>query len=74
MVLVLDLPHARTVDHEDRHPFAVQAPDLDPAQLAAAHEPEGPQEQILGLEHRRLLSHTPMDCRRRAGLEWDRSR
>jgi len=39
------------IDAEDRHPLAVQAPDTDLAQLAAAHEPEGPQEEILGLEH-----------------------
>ena len=71
MVLALDLSHAGTVDHEDRHPLlAVQAPDTDVAQFAAAHEPEGPKEQILGLKHRLAsLSHTPMDCRRRAGLE-----
>ena len=55
MVLALDLGHAGAVDHEDRHPLAVHAPDLDVAQLAAAHEPEGTQEEILGLEHRRLL-------------------
>ena len=51
MVVPLDLSHAGAVNHEDRHPLAVQAPDTDVAQLAATHEPEGPKEQILGLEH-----------------------
>ena len=55
MVLALDLGHARAVDHEDRHAPAVLAPDLDVAQLAATHESEGTQEEILGLEHRSLL-------------------
>jgi len=55
VVLAFDLTHPGAVDHEDRHPLAVHAPDLDVAQLATAHEPEGAQEEILGLEHRRLL-------------------
>jgi hypothetical protein len=54
VVLALDLGHARAVNHEDRHPLAVHAPDTDVAQLAATHESEGAQEEILGLEHRRL--------------------
>ena len=55
MVLPLGLYHARALDAEDRHALAVHAPDLDVAQLTATHEPEGTQEEILGLEHRRLL-------------------
>jgi hypothetical protein len=54
VVLALDVTHARTLDAEDRQALAVHASDLDVAQLAAADEPEGPQEQILGLEHGRL--------------------
>ena len=54
MVLPLELLHARAFDVEDRHPPAVHAADLDLAQLAAAQEAHGPQEEILGLEHHRL--------------------
>jgi len=55
VVFLLDVLHPGTFDAEDHHPPAVHAPDLDVAQLATAHEPEGAQEEILGLEHRRLL-------------------
>jgi len=54
VVLPLRVLHARTLDAEDRHALAVHTPDLDVAQLAATHEPEGPKVQILGLKHRRL--------------------
>ena len=55
MVLALGIRHPGTLDAEDRHALAVHAPDLDVAQLAAADEAEGSQEEILGLKHRRLL-------------------
>ena len=54
MELAEDVIHPGAVDVEDRHAPAVDAPDLDAAQLAATDEPEGSQEEVLGLEHRRL--------------------
>lgn len=54
MVLPLDIGHGRTLDAEDSQPPAVQASDLDVAQLAATHQAQGAQEEILGLHHRRL--------------------
>ena len=55
MVLPLGTRHVGAFDAEDRHALAVHASDLDVAQLAAADEAEGSQEEILGLKHRRLL-------------------
>lgn len=51
VVLTLDVPHAGTVDQEDRHAPAVHAPELDLPKLAAAHETEGAQEQVVRLKH-----------------------
>lgn len=55
MVLAFDVAHAGAVDAEDRHALAVHAPHLDARELAATREPESPEEEVLGLEHRRLL-------------------
>lgn len=55
MVVALDVVHLGACDVENGHASAVHAPDLDLAQFAAAHEPEGAQEEVLGLKHRRLL-------------------
>jgi len=40
---------ARTGDREDRDAAAVRPAYLDRAQLAAAHEPEGSEEEVVGL-------------------------
>jgi hypothetical protein len=55
---------ARAGDREDRDAAPVRAAHLDPAQLAAPHEPEGPEEEIVGFQHVVL----PVDCGRRGGL------
>jgi hypothetical protein len=55
VVLALDVRHLGALDLEDRHPAPVQATDLDAAQLATTQKPEGSQEQVFGLKHRRLL-------------------
>lgn len=54
MVLALDLAHARALYQEDRHATPVLPPHLDVAQLAATHEAEGTQEQVVGLKHPHL--------------------
>ena len=41
----------RTGDREDRDSPPVRAAHLDRAQLAAAHEPEGPEEEVVRLKH-----------------------
>jgi len=41
----------RAGDREDRDPSPVRAAHLDAPQLAPADEPEGPEEQIVGLKH-----------------------
>jgi len=51
VVLAFDVFHPGAFDPEDRHPLPVDAPDLDVAQLAAAHEPQRAQEEVLGLDH-----------------------
>ena len=40
-----------TPDREDRDPSPVRATHLDTLELAAADEPEGPEEQVVGLKH-----------------------
>jgi hypothetical protein len=57
VVLPLELFHSRALDAEDRHASPVHAPDLDSPKLAASYEPEGPEEEVLGLEHRFCLLH-----------------
>jgi len=54
VVLALDVFHPEAVDAEDGQALCPHAPHLDLAQLAAAHEPKRPQEEVLGLEHCRL--------------------
>jgi len=68
VVLALDVLHAWTLDAEYRHPLTVHAADLDAPELAAPREPEGAEEEILGLKHRRLpcRSHV-LDSWRRVG-------
>ena len=51
-------------DREDRHAPAVSTAHLDRPQLTAAHEPEGAEEEVVGLEH----WLPPVDCGRRGGL------
>ena len=38
-------------DREDRHPTPVRAAHLDAPQLAPADEPEGSEEEVVGLKH-----------------------
>jgi hypothetical protein len=51
VVLALDVVEPRARDREDRHAPPVRAAHLDRLELAAANEPEGPEEEIVGLEH-----------------------
>jgi len=44
VILPLDVLHGGALNAKDRHPPAVDTPDLDIAQLAAADEPQGSQE------------------------------
>ncbi len=41
----------RAADREDRDPSPVRAAHLDRLELAATHEPEGPEEEVVGLKH-----------------------
>ena len=51
MVLPRGVLHPRPGDLEDRHPSAVLAVDLDRLKLAPADEPEGAEEEVVGLKH-----------------------
>jgi hypothetical protein len=51
-------------DREDRDPTPVRPAHLDCLELAPADEPEGAEEEVVGLEHWSL----PVDCGRRGGL------
>jgi len=42
---------AGAADREDRDPSPVRAAHLDTVELAPADEPEGPEEEIVGLKH-----------------------
>jgi hypothetical protein len=53
-VLPFDIVDTGGLDAKERHRPAVDVPDHDLMQLAAAHEAEGPEEQVIGLEHARL--------------------
>ena len=41
----------RAADPEDRDPTPVRAAHLDALELAPADEPEGPEEEVVGLKH-----------------------
>jgi hypothetical protein len=41
----------RAADREDRDPTPVRAAYLDALELAPADEPEGPEEEVVGLKH-----------------------
>jgi hypothetical protein len=41
----------RAADREDRDPTPVRAAHLDTLEFAPADEPEGPEEQVIGLKH-----------------------
>jgi hypothetical protein len=69
VVLPLELLHPGALDAEDRHAPPVHAPDVDAPKLAATREPEGPKEEVLGLEHRFCLLHVS----RLGGLEEESS-
>jgi hypothetical protein len=43
---------AGPADREDRHPTPVVAAHLDPLELAAAHESESAEKDVVGLDHR----------------------
>jgi hypothetical protein len=51
VVLASHVVDRRADDREDRHAPTVRAAHLDAAQLAAAHEPEGAEEEVVRLEH-----------------------
>jgi hypothetical protein len=53
-----------TADREHRDSTAVRPADLDRLELAPADEPEGAEEEVVGLKHWTL----PVDCGRRGGL------
>ena len=49
MVLALDVVEPRARDREDRHAPPVRAAHLDRLELAATHEPEGSEEEVVRL-------------------------
>jgi hypothetical protein len=51
VVLARDVVDGRAGNREDRHAPPVRAAHLDASQLAPADEPEGAEEEIVGLEH-----------------------
>ena len=55
MVLPLHLLHPRPGDLEHRHPPAVGPAHEGPHQLAPAHQPQGPQVEVVRLKHPCLL-------------------
>ena len=54
VVLPLGVLHARARDPEDRHAPAVRAAHQHRSQLAAAHQAECPEEEVVRLQHWRL--------------------
>jgi hypothetical protein len=56
MVLTLGVRHARTRDPEEGHAASVRAAHLDGLKLSSTHQAVGTQEEIVGLQHRHLLS------------------
>ena len=71
MVLALDVRDAGAVDAEDGQAPAAHAPDLDLAQLAAAHKTQGTQEQVLGLDHHFLRDSHARWIVEEIRLRWD---
>jgi hypothetical protein len=61
---------ARASDREDRDATTIRAAYLDRAQLAATHEPEGSEKEIVGFQHLAL----PVDCGRRGGVRFPSDR
>jgi hypothetical protein len=51
VVLALDVVEPRASDREDRHTPPVHAAHLDRLELAATHEPEGSEEEVVRLKH-----------------------
>ena len=51
MVVALGFGHPRPLDAEDGDLAPVRPAHLDAAQLAAAGEPERPEEDVVGLKH-----------------------
>jgi hypothetical protein len=51
VVVAHRLLEPRAADREDRDPPPVRAAHLDALELAAAHEPERPEEEVVGLKH-----------------------
>lgn len=64
MVLPLHVLEPGARDREDRHAAPVRAAYLHRLELAATHEPEGSEEEVVRLKHWAL----PVDCGRRGGL------
>jgi hypothetical protein len=52
VVLSFDILHAWTFDTEDRHPSAIDSADDYFVKLSSSDQPEGPEEEVIGLEHR----------------------
>jgi hypothetical protein len=51
VVVALGIRHTGPADPEDRDAAAVRAAHLDRLELAATHEPEGPEEEVVRLQH-----------------------
>jgi hypothetical protein len=51
VVLALGVVEPRARDREDRHAPPVRAAHLDRLELAATHEPEGSEEEVVRLKH-----------------------
>jgi len=64
VVIAYRFVEPRAADREDSDPTPVGAAHLDALELAAADEPEGPEEEVVGLKH----FDPPVDCGRRGGL------
>ena len=63
VVLPRSVLDARPGDPEEGDAPSVRATHLDVPELAAADEAQGPEEEVVGLEHVSL----PVDCGRRGG-------
>jgi len=70
VVLALNVVEPWARDREDRYAPPVRAAHLDRLELAATHEPEGSEEEVVRLKHWAL----PVDCGRRGGVASDTDR